>query len=139
MLCSYLATPWWREFFGYGDDPAAADRLVRELAAQLRLLVDGWHRRRSRAHVVRYEDVVAQPHETLASILAFAGLDASAEMIGRMVEHGFADTPELRDHRTTQSLDASVGRWRRDLEPALQELCEDVFSEAIATFGYEPR
>jgi hypothetical protein len=139
MLCSYLATPWWREFFGYGDDPAAADRLVRELAVQLRLLVDGWHRRRIRAHVVRYEDVVAQPHETLASILAFAGLDASAETIGRMVDHGFADTSELRAHRTTQSLEASIGRWRRDLDPALKELSEDVFSEAIATFGYESR
>ena len=139
MLCSYLATPWWREFFGYGDEPAAAERLVLELAAQLRLLVDGWHRRRSRAHVVRYEDVVAQPHEALASILTFAHLDAPAETIGDMVKHGFANTPELRDHRTTQSLDASVGRWRRDLEPALQELCEDVFGEAIATFGYEPR
>ena len=139
MLCSYLATHWWREFFGYGDDPAAAVRLVHELAPQLRLLVDFWHRRRSRAHLVRYEDLVAQPAEALESILAFAGLSSSPETVRGMVEHGFADTAELREHRTTQSLDASVRRWRRDLEPELQELSEDVFGEAIEAFGYEPR
>jgi Sulfotransferase family len=139
MLCSYLATHWWREFFGYGDEPAAADRLVLELAAQLRSLVDGWRRRRSRAHVVRYEDLALQPRETLESIFAFAGLPASPETIRLMVEHGFADTPDMRDHRTTQSLEASIGRWRRDLDPALQELCEDAFSESIEAFGYDPR
>ena len=139
MLCSYLATHWWLDFFGYGDDPAAPERLVHELAPQLRLLVDAWQRRRSRAHLVRYEDLVAHPSEALASILAFADLPASPETVRRMVDHGFADTPELREHRTTESLTASVGRWRRDLDPALQELCEDAFSEAIVAFGYEAR
>ena len=88
---------------------------------------------------MRYEDLVAHPDEALESILAFADLPASRETIRRMVEHGFADTPELREHRTTQSLTASVGRWRRDLDPALQELCEDAFGESIEAFGYDPR
>ena len=54
-----------------------------------------------------------------------------------MVEHGFADIPEARRHRTTDSVEASVGRWRRDLEPSLQELCADAFGETLYEFGYE--
>jgi Sulfotransferase family len=136
MLCSLAAKSWWREDpHGGGSD--LASRLP-VLSAQLKLLVDSSRRRRERAQVVRYEDLVTQPHETLGSILAFAGLDAAPATIRRMVEYGFAEIPELREHRTAESIEASLGRWRRELKPSLQERCTDAFAEALSEFGYEP-
>jgi hypothetical protein len=135
MLCSLSAKSWWREYPRGGGSELGA-RLL-ELAAQLKLLAESRRRRGERAHVVRYEDLAARPHEALESVLAFAGLDAAPATIGRMVEHGFAEIPELHEHRTTGSVEASVGRWRRELEPSLQELCADAFGEALVEFGYD--
>jgi hypothetical protein len=132
MLCSLSAKSWWRD---HGESELAA-RLL-ELAAQLKLVAESRRRRGESAHVVRYEDLAARPHETLEVALAFAGLDATPATIGRMVEHGFADIPELHEHRTTGSVEASVGRWRRELDPSVQELCADAFGEALVEFGYE--
>jgi Sulfotransferase family len=135
MLCSLSGMSWWRKHSRGGGSELGA-RLP-ALAAQLKRVVERRRRRGERAHVVRYEDLAARPHEALESILAFAGLDAAPATIGRMVEHGFADIPEYRAHRTTDSVEASVGRWRRELEPSLQELCADAFGEALVEFGYE--
>ena len=32
---------------------------------------------------------------------------------------------------------ASIGRWRDDLSPALQEACAEAFAAPLAAFGYE--
>ena len=133
MLCSLLSTGWWAGFFGEADTSS----LVGGLGADIEVLLHGWRRRQERALLVRYEDLVAQPERALESALAFAGLDSSTSTVRRMVEHGFAEIPELREHRTTESAEASVGRWRRDLDPALQKLCADLFGDALAAFGYE--
>lgn len=134
MLCS-LASYWrWR------DDPAGGSDFgarLPEIAASLKLLAERRRRGGERAHVVRYEDLVARPPETLEAILAFAGLDAAPATVARMVEHGFADVPELREHQTSGSVEASVGRWRRELDPSLQELCAEAFGETLSEFGYE--
>jgi hypothetical protein len=31
----------------------------------------------------------------------------------------------------------SIGRWRRDLDPKLQRIAEQVFAPALELFGYE--
>jgi hypothetical protein len=134
MLCSLAAKSWWRNSPDGGSDLSAR---LPDLAAQLKLLAQSRRRRGERAQVVRYEDLVARPHETLEAVLAFAGLDATPATLGRMVEHAFADTAELQQHRTTGSIEASVGRWRRELDPSLQELCADAFGETLSEFGYE--
>jgi hypothetical protein len=37
---------------------------------------------------------------------------------------------------TAGSAAASIGRWRRDLEPELAERCDAVLSPVVADFGY---
>jgi len=45
--------------------------------------------------------------------------------------------PGMDVHRTAgQGAAESVGRWQRDLEPQLQAVCDEAFSEALAEFGY---
>jgi hypothetical protein len=41
-------------------------------------------------------------------------------------------------HKTSSDEAASIGRWRTDLPPALQDACDEAFAESLAAFGYEP-
>jgi hypothetical protein len=43
----------------------------------------------------------------------------------------------MRDHRTSPDIAASIGRWRRDLSPELQERSCEILEEVLAGFGYE--
>ena len=60
-------------------------------------------------------------------------MDTIAGMLNWLEE----DIPELRDHATSDSAQASIGRWRTDLEPDLAEACERAFGPALELFGYE--
>jgi hypothetical protein len=39
-------------------------------------------------------------------------------------------------HMTAGSAAASIGRWRRDLDPELAERCDAILSPVVADFGY---
>ena len=49
-----------------------------------------------------------------------------------------ASLPGMSDHRTTPDAQASIGRYARDLDPALLEECERRLGDAIELFGYSP-
>jgi hypothetical protein len=121
-----------------GGDETAEGGLIRRLDdRRVRHLLDSWTSRSERAHLVRYEDLIRQPDETLASLLGYLDLDASPAAIKGLIERASKDTPDLKKHRTSESPEASIGRWRRDLSPELQAACETAFGDALATFGYE--
>jgi hypothetical protein len=46
--------------------------------------------------------------------------------------------PETERHSTSPDAEASIGRWRRDLDPELQRACHEAFGEALEVFGYLP-
>jgi hypothetical protein len=47
-------------------------------------------------------------------------------------------TTELQhQHQTSADLNASIGRWRRDLGTALQAVCQEAFGDVLAGFGYD--
>ena len=69
MACSILAFDRKRGFAGFGRPDGAATRStcameLREMALDLRKQLG--HDRRDRAHLVRYEDLVLRPIETVA-------------------------------------------------------------------------
>jgi hypothetical protein len=49
---------------------------------------------------------------------------------------GAPDSEELRQHRTSQDAAESIGRWRREGDERFRELCNEVFGEILADFGY---
>ena len=66
------------------------------------------------------------------------GLSADAETVAQVLERARARAPERQaGHRTTVNEQASMGRWRDDLSPALQEACAEAFAAPLAAFGYE--
>jgi Sulfotransferase family len=138
MVASVFAFNRKRGVTGFGRGKAGSDReYVEWLGGWAASLARAWERRRERAHLVRYEDLAREPEQTLGALLAYVGADASATTITRMLYQLSAEVPELSEHRTTESLQHSIGRWRTDLEPGVREACDRAFGDALALFGYE--
>jgi hypothetical protein len=84
----------------------------------------------------RLNEANASSHETLATLLDALELDASRERIDAMLSEMAELDQRARDHGTSASAAASVGRWQHDLSPALKEACQQAFGPALETFGY---
>lgn len=80
------------------------------------------------ALLLRYEDYVLHKQQTLARLFGFLGLAVPAEP-----EQGLKTLFDV--HATSQSPEASIGRWKRDLTPEQQARCE-VFGPWLAELGY---
>jgi hypothetical protein len=99
-------------------------------------VAETWERRRGRAHLVRYEDLMREPARTLTGVLEYLGIGSGADAVGQMLSAAEASLPGMSEHRTTPDAQASIGRYARDLDPALLEECERRLGGAIELFGY---
>ena len=138
MACSMRAFDEKRGFKAFGRQQAADDEhhIVNQLAPRVASLLSEWQLRSKRAHLVRYEDLVARPAETVSAMLSYLEVDSSpatVEAVSRtMTESG----RRMEEHRTAPDAAASVGRWRREMDPELQRASEAAFGPALETFGY---
>jgi len=99
------------------------------------------------AHLMRYEDMRADPHRAFAAALGFAERPASAEDIARAIRH--ADFAELqrqeRERGFTERLSRSspffrageVGGWRGELTGEQVAALERAHAPMMARLGYE--
>ena len=78
-----------------------------------------------RVHVVRYETLCAQPEQEASRLLKFLDLDRDASR-------------ELLFARLGQANCDSVGRWKRELEPAEEELIEREAGELLERLFPDP-
>jgi hypothetical protein len=148
MARSIMAFDRRRGFAGFGrPDGITDEQYMRDVLKNMaRDLERSWLSRRDRAHLLRYEDLVFHPQETLAGLLEYLELDASPHSIDQMLEAGEQPVSSLpgssfdetivSGHRTSNDLRESIGRWKREGDEAFQELSEEVFGEPLATFGY---
>jgi len=133
MVCSLMA------FYKDGTTRRRAsddEQYIRWLGTWANHLRSDYESRADRAHLVRYEDVVNQPVQTLTTLFRYLELDASPELADEILTKVSEQTPHFAKHRTTPSLEASIGRWRHDLDPTLQRACEETFGELLGAFGY---
>lgn len=138
VVCSVLHFSSVTASASFGREAAESDEayiggLFRESALGL---LHAWQVRANRSHLVRYEDLVRRPAETLEPLLRYLGLDAGRATIAGMIERASTPTPELLQHRTTPDNEASIGRWRRDMHPWIQVLTEEFLGEVLRGFGY---
>jgi hypothetical protein len=137
MLCSVFA---FNERLGYhffGRDQVATDEeYVREFLGRFaRLLLDAWNDRSGSAYLLRYEDLLLKPRQTLRSVLAYLDLDRGPDVLELLLDQPEDHARSFR-HGTSVSTRESIGRWRKDLEPSLRPVCQETFEEVLATFGY---
>jgi hypothetical protein len=139
MFCSMRSFNARRGVVGFGRERASSDA---EFITQLGRGVANYHRtvleHGPDAPLIRYEDLVRQPHETLTRLFTQLGLDASAAVVEEVLTRAAAETAGTAEHRTTASAEESIGRWRRDLSPAESRALHLALGEMLAAFGYEP-
>jgi Sulfotransferase family len=138
MAASILAFDRKRGFPGFGRPAERTDEEymrmeLREMALNLR---KSWVTRKDRAHLVRYEDLVLQPEETAKGMLEYLELDASPAATKQLLAVGTEAFDELGFHRTSERLEESIGRWRREGDERFRELCNEVFGDILGDFGY---
>jgi hypothetical protein len=95
-----------------------------------------WPKRQDRAHLIRYEDLISRPHDTLRGVLAYLELDASEAIVGSMIDRASAENPEMKQHLTSSDVATSLGRWRSSLSPELQSVANAAFGDVLQQFGY---
>jgi hypothetical protein len=138
MACSILAFDEQRGYTGFRRPDGVTDEqylngTLREAALGL---TESWRSRRELGHLVRYEDLVRSPNETLASLLDYLELDSSPQAVAGLLAKGSEEAPALQGHKTSSSLDESIGRWQRERDEAFRKTCQEAFAEALEEFGY---
>ncbi|MDJ0557167.1 MAG: sulfotransferase [Microcoleaceae cyanobacterium MO_207.B10] len=138
MACSVAAFNSKRGYIDFGRQRFKSDReyIQKGVKSAAFHILKLWQERKQQAHLVRYEDLILAPEETLSSIFEYLHLDNSNSTISKILEIASQDTKQLKRHRTSATPQESVGRWRHDLEPSLQALCTEVCQEALQEFGY---
>jgi hypothetical protein len=141
MLCSIRAFNEKRGNAAFGfDGPGAEETYVLDvLAPSVKNLLNEWRQRAGGAQLVRYEDLILNPAQTLRGVLEQAGLESSEARAEDMLTRAAEPLPGMAMHRTTSGQETSIGRWQHDLEPRLQEVCDEAFAAALAEFGYESK
>lgn len=139
MVASILAFDAKRGFHGFGRRPSLTDaEYIQRLGTRTAGLIKSWQERRDRSHLLRYEDLILRPAETIEGINAYLGDEVPSGTAEAMLDGLRARGPETERHSTSPDAEASIGRWRRDLDPELQRACHEAFGEALEVFGYLP-
>ena len=138
MLCSIRAFNAKRGTLGFNRDQVSSEQeYIARLGREAQQLLGNWKSRAERILLVRYEDLIQKPEETLEAMLRYAGVDSSRAMVDDILRRALVDTPEMQAHRTSGGPKASIGRWRTDLDAESKATCERVFGESLRAFGYE--
>jgi sulfotransferase family protein len=105
-----------------------------------------WRTRRDHAHLVRYEDMVMRPNETLATLLEYVEVDSSPQTVEELLSQASRDLPDLpgatgdpalvETHRTIPDPQDTIGRWRHNGGDSREDLYWDAFGEVLEEFGY---
>ena len=124
--------------FGYDASVDDEEYVRGVMRTEVEDLYESWRALREHALLVRYEDLMLDPQHALHRLFAHAGLAADDDTVAQVLERARARAPERQaGHRTTANENASIGRWRDDLPPTLQEACAEAFAAPLAAFGYE--
>jgi hypothetical protein len=139
MVCSMVHYTPHPGYDGFGRGRIEDDvGFVRHIGTDVRQLSASWRARRETAFLLRYEDLVREPRSTAAHVCEHIGVASDDRTIDTVLADAASIPEEIQaSHRTSGTAAASVGRWRRDLDPRLRDLCNDVFAEALEEFGYE--
>lgn len=132
VACSILASSAKRK----GTDQADPRTVLVDMKARTESIARIWEERSQKAHLVRYEDLIRNPGEVLEGLTGYLGLDSAPPVVEAMVEALSEESPAAERHRTTPAAEASIGRWRRDLDAETQREFEAALRGGLETFGY---
>lgn len=131
VLCS------WRAFARKKNiaeqNPELVDLPADTLAASWKAIYFSVDREIEEHMLLRYEDLCVDPRARVEDFLGYLGLEWTPE-----VERAFEENDTFRGHGTASSLEASMGRWRKELGSADVDVIQDTCGELMQKFGYQP-
>jgi Sulfotransferase family len=123
--------------FGHEVEMSKAEYLANRVNADAEALAARWRQRGGEAHLVRYEDLILEPRQTLSGILGFLGVADDPDTVAETLEVANRPNELLDGHRTVSDPAQTIGRWRRDLPADLAAECNELLAPVLETFGYE--
>lgn len=140
MFCSVLSFMKKRNLkicFGLDFRHAQTDKEYVEITKQrIDFIWNCWKTRQHKAHLVRYEDLIEKPLPILKGIFEYLNIDHDEQTLQMILQKASKRNEQMTDHLTSSTVDASLGRWKKDLNPELQKLCNEAFQPALQAFGY---
>lgn len=138
MFCSIRAFNSKRGTLEFGRSLAKdEEEYIAMLGKGAYRLFECWKSRADRAHLVRYEDLISRPLETLRELFEFLGLDREPATLAQIVRQASSDLGEFKKHGTSSKPADSVGRWQSDLDAPTKRAMEREFAEVLEAFGYD--
>ena len=125
-----FATPGWDR-----DKVTTDEEYVDVVREEMLSLIQLWEFASHRGLLVRYEDFILSPTEQIRAMLDALELDSSADIVSSMTKAGNESTADAISHRTSPNVTSSIGRWKRDLEPRMQKICDEAFSGLLDRLG----
>ncbi len=145
FLDALTGDSWWTRAFGGVDDSDERWRLdaihqharlwLYQTETVQQAFADHDPERRS---LVRYEELLARPVETLGELLGSMGLSVGDEDLQKVVaRQSFSANP--REERGSGKVvrAATPGLWREHMTPAEQQLVSELLGEKLEELGYE--
>jgi Sulfotransferase family len=139
VIASIMAFNKKQGHHSFGRELAGSDlEFVEQYKVHAGIVQQAWEERRKTAHLVKYEDFLQKPGETLKGICSYLGIDHDPTTIEACFQGARQLSPEAQCwHITSGRVEASIKRWQTDLSPAFRRACEEHLSEALAAFGYD--
>ncbi len=136
IAASTLAYNHKRGFPSFGRETVETDEdYIRiPLARASRDLLEAW-RERPDSYLLRYEDLIEWPRETLTDLLEHLGLDSDPATVDTTLRGSHPAGLEA-EHQTSPSAAASIGRWRQ-LPDDLRVACDEALGDTLVQFGYQ--
>jgi hypothetical protein len=138
MYCSSQAFNEKRGYAGFGRERVNSnEEWIEILHRSYSRIIEGWRSRKNEVCLVRYEDLILHPQETLRRILAYLNVNDDAVVVNQMIKTASKDSPEMKQHRTSGRPSQSIGRWRKDMDPDTQAVFHSVFGNLLQEIGYD--
>lgn len=140
MVASMFSYNEKRGRVGFRRHEASSDSeyILSNVGPSVDAIADAWRHRAGQAHLLRYEDLVLRPEETVRAVVARLGLDAGDAAVEPMLASLAGRDSGSEGHRTVADPAESIGRWRRDLSRDVIAACETALGPSLEAFGYEP-
>src|SRR5262249_16846740 len=137
VFCSILSFNAKRDTADFGRGLVNSDeRYLGCMREDAFALLRCWKTRSDKAKLVRYEDLIEHPEETLRDVFDYLTLEATSATVHAILQKASVETSEMQQHRTAPNSQDSVGRWRRDLNPSLRTAADSAFGDILTDFGY---
>lgn len=137
MLCSSIAFSQKIGISDFGLENVNGEaEMVQLTHYRAHSLLTYWQHRKDHAYLLRYEDLVLQPIETLQQLFTYLNVNASETIIQDILKQANENKKETKKHATTKTPINSIGRWQKDLPSSLQQACQQQLATELTAFGY---